>query len=112
MTNLEDQSALWAERIESWKTSGLKQLVFCQREGIGYDSFKRWRHRLDGQAVRRRGSRATLVPLKVVATSVKKRAEGGSMEVRLHGDRRIVVGADFDEEALRRLIGALERLGC
>jgi len=112
MTNLEDQSALWAERIESWKASGLKQLVFCQREGIGYDSFKRWRHRLDGQAVRRRGSRATLVPLKVVATSVKKRAEGGSMEVRLHGDRRIVVGADFDEEALRRLIGALERLGC
>ena len=112
MTNPEEQSGLWAERIESWKASGLKQLAFCQREGIGYDSFKRWRHRLDGQAVQRRGTRATLVPLEVVATSSKKLPEGGSMEVRLNGDRRIVVGADFDEAALRRLIGALERLGC
>jgi len=111
MTNRDDQSALWAERIESWKASGLKQLTFCRREGIGYDSFKRWRHRLDGEAVERRGGRA-MVPLKVVATSSRKRTDGGSMEVRLNGDRRIVVGADFDEAALRRLIGALERLGC
>jgi hypothetical protein len=112
MTNRDDQSALWAARIESWKASGLKQLAFCRREGIGYDSFKRWRHRLDGEAVQRRGARATLVPLKVVARSSRKRTDGGSMEVRLNGDRRIVVGADFDEAALRRLIGALERLGC
>ena len=112
MTNRDEQSALWTARIESWKASGLKQLAFCRREGIGYDAFKRWRHRLDGEAVRRRGSRATLVPLKVVARSAKKRAEGGSLEVRLNGDHRIVVGADFDETALGRLIGALERLGC
>lgn len=112
MRNPEDQSALWAERIESWKASGLKQLAFCRREGIGYDSFKRWRYRLDGEAVRRRGSRARLVALKVVATSAEKRTAGGTMEVHLNGDRRIVVGADFDEAALRRLIGALERLGC
>ena len=111
MSNQEDQSALWAKRIESWKASGLKQLTFCRREGIGYDSFKRWRHRLDGEAVRRRGSRATLVPLKVVARRANKRGEGELMEVHLNGDRRIVVGADFDEVALRRLIGALERLG-
>ena len=51
MTNREEQSALWAERIESWKCASM-------------------------------------------------------------GDRRIVVGADFDETALRRLIGALERLAC
>lgn len=112
MTNRDDQSGLWATRIEGWKASGLKQLAFCRREGIGYDAFKRWRHRLDGEAVQRRGGRTTLVALKVVATSPKKRIEGASMEVRLNGDRRIVVGADFDEAALRRLIGALERLAC
>lgn len=112
MANRDEQSALWATRIESWKASGLKQLAFCRREEIGYDAFKRWRHRLDGEAVRRRGARATLVPLKVVATRSSSGTEGGSMEVRLNGDRRIVVGADFDEAALRRLIGALERLAC
>ena len=112
MRNREDQSRLWAERIESWKGSGLTQLAFCRREAIGYDSFKRWRYRIDGDAVQRRGRSATLVPLKVVATSACVGAEGRSMEVRLNGDRRIVVGADFDEAALHRLIGALERLGC
>ena len=112
MRNREDQSGLWAERIKSWKASGLTQLAFCQREGIGYDNFKRWRYRIDGDAVQRRGRGATLVPLEVVATSAKQPVECRSMEVRLNGDRRIVVGADFDEAALHRLIGALERLAC
>jgi len=114
--NRQDQSALWAARIENWKASGLTQLAFCQREGIRYDGFKRWRYRLDGDAVQRRGRGetrgATLVPLEVVATNARPRTQGGSLEVRLNGDRRIVVGVDFDERALHRLIGALERLAC
>jgi hypothetical protein len=53
-----------------------------------------------------------LVPVKLAAAGARTSSAAGTMEVRLSADRRIVVGADFDEAALHRLIRSLERLGC
>ena len=106
-----ERAEVWAERIERWKASGLKQLPFCRREGIPYHGFKRWRQRLEPGLSKARRAR-TLVPVKIAPDSARKLEAAGTMEVRLSADRRIVVSADFDEAALHRLIRSLERLGC
>lgn len=106
-----ERAEVWAERVERWKASGLKQLPFCKREGIPYHGFKRWRQRLEPTLSRARRPR-TLVPVKLAAAGESQFSAARTMEIRLSADRRIVVGADFDEAALHRLIRSLERLAC
>jgi hypothetical protein len=42
-----EQAELWAQRIATWKASGLSRRAFCAREGLSYDTHRRWTYRLD-----------------------------------------------------------------
>jgi hypothetical protein len=104
---------LWQQRVEAQLSSGLTVKEFCSREGIPYFGLRTWRRRLAGDRIVRRKVR-TLVPLKV--SGVNSAAAGVSashcLEIRLKGDRRIVVHDEFVEASLARLVRLLEQLPC
>ena len=113
----------WAKHIEGWKASELTQREYCERKSISYDTFKRWRRRL--RADRSEGVSATRwVPVSVEARRpVRMTASGVSeqrghlscvrgVEVRLISGRSVVLGGEFEELELARLIRLLEVLPC
>ena len=113
----------WSKHIEGWKTSGLTQRRYCERESISYETFKRWRQRLRAGAVVR-GSAPRFVPVRVAALpapapmSMDPLSRSGralpirGAEIRLANGRAIALGAEFDEVELGRLIRLLEVLPC
>ena len=109
-----ERAELWRQRVETHQGSGLTLREFSEREGIAYYGLRFWRRKLAG------GSIATSSPSRLVPLKVAPACSGwgqavpatSSMEVRLKGDRRILVNGDFDEASLGRLIGVLEQLPC
>ena len=101
---------------------------FCFAYGVSVDTFYGWRRRLKAKRPSPPGEDAAsrlplhqlfaevavlspelvleqcLLPVSVSSKSVA--------EVVVRGGRRVQVGADFDEGALRRLVGLLESLPC
>jgi hypothetical protein len=118
-----ERSRQWGRYISGWKASGLTQSAYCEREGISYDTFKRWRHRLRSDAVMR-GSAPRLVPVRVVASPTLRSTRtaprlptdrvGSSpgAQIRLANGRAIALGQELDEVELGRLIRLLEVLPC
>ncbi len=118
-----EREAQWAKHIEGWKQSGLTQSGYCERESISYDTFKRWRQRLEtDRAVR--GAMAQFVPVRVAPVNATRRTSaepvavfarvsaGRGAEIRLANGRAIGLGAELDAVALGRLIRLLEVLPC
>ena len=87
--------------LADWRRSGLPLAVYCRRRKIGYERLRRWR----GQLERSRGGPVTLAPVRVVAAPPP--ATSGRMELRLGDGRWVRLGADFDPEALFRLLRVL-----
>lgn len=113
---------LWARHMEGWKASGLTQRAYCERKSISYDTFKRWRLRLRGErgcggpAVRlvpvSVGSAKAMRPQAVSGQAADGRGVARGVEVRLASGRSLVLGGEFDELGLARLIRLLEVLPC
>ena len=83
------------------RRSGLPLAVYCRRRKIGYERLRRWRGKLE----RSREGSVVLAPLRVVAAPPP--ASSGRMELRLGQGRRVRLSADFDPEALSRLLQVL-----
>ncbi len=80
---------------------GLSLGEYCRRRKIGYERLRRWRGKLEHA----RGGPLALVPVQVVAAPPA--ASSGRMELRLGLGRRVRLDADFDAEALSRLLRVL-----
>ena len=118
-----ERSRQWGQYISGWKASGLTQSAYCEREGISYDTFKRWRYRLRRDAVMR-GSAPRLVPVRVAASPAPRSTApeprfppvpagpSPGAEIRLSNARAIALGRELDEVELGRLIRLLEGLPC
>jgi len=109
---------------------------YCRREGLQYNSFRRWRLAFrdagedfapaeyggSGGGVPARGTGATggsgqdelgvALFAEVAVGPASPVVEASAIELVLAGERRIRVGAGFDEETLRRLVAALEGTAC
>jgi len=81
---------------------GLALAEYCRRRKIGYERLRRWRGKLEVS----RPEPLVLAPVRVVAAPSPVSA--GRMELRLADGRRVRLGADFDSEALSRLLRVLE----
>ena len=113
----------WSKHIEGWKTSGLTQRRYCERESISYDTFKRWRQRLGTDRGLRSGA-PRLVPVRVAPVNVaqsmptdptlttSRAARYRGTEIWLSSGRAIALGRELDEVELGRLIRLLEMLPC
>ena len=118
-----ERSRHWEQYISGWKASGLTQSAYCEREGISYDTFKRWRRVLRSDAMVR-GPAPRLVPVRVAAPPSPRcapteprlptgRAEPSACaEIRLSNGRAIALRRELDEVELGRLIRLLEVLPC
>jgi transposase-like protein len=94
--------------MEAWQRSELSLTSFAKQHGLGLHRLRWWRDRLR----RGNGSPAlspdAIVPVTVVGSSRPATTSGAIMEVVLASGRLVRVGAEFDAEALVRLVRALE----
>jgi len=115
----------WRGQMRRWERSGLTQAEFCRGESLALSAFRWWRAELkrrEGRLAGRRspqvkGNRSSrrkpnaFVPVEVIEATAQE-TQGGSLEVVLRGNRRIVVGAQFDPTAVEQLVALLERVPC
>ena len=122
------QAAEWAALIDQWRQSGLSLPAFCQRHGLSRGSMQNWVYKPElKRAVEaaRRESQAPLdephapaavpafLPVRVVqAAAVGEASDRSGVEVVIGAGRRVVIGAGFDAETLRRVVAVLEGRMC
>ena len=94
--------------VSEFKSSGLTQIQFCQREGLVLSTLGRYLRRL------RPWNEATSCGLVAVELAVKKfdaePADGCGLSVVVARGRRIAVEAGFDAATLQRLVQVLEAM--
>jgi hypothetical protein len=90
-----------AALLADCRRRGLPLGDYCRRRKIGYERLRRWRAKLEVS----RPEPLALAPVRVVAAP--PRASAGRLELRLGDGRRIRLSADFDPEALSRLLQVL-----
>lgn len=111
------------EAVAAWIESGKAMQAYCNETGQSYWALRRWRLNFGeelGIAIRRRPGAAKANATRRFQRKVSqcvpieiKAAEGFSSvttaEIRLRGERRVVVDARIDSTVLSRLVGAIER---
>lgn len=119
----------WArQHVEAQAESGLSVQDFCFAYGVEVRTFYGWRRRLKAKRPSPPGedaaSRLPLQqlfaevpvyspePVSAECVSLEPVSAASVVEVVVRGGRRLEVGADFDEEELRRLVALLESLPC
>ena len=109
----------WArQHVEAQAESGLSVEDFCFAYGVSVHTFYGWRRRLKAKRPSPPGEdAASRLPLQqlfaeVAVLSPEPVPSESMAEVVVRGGRRLQVGADFDEEELRRLVALLESLPC
>ena len=109
----------WArQHVEAQAESGLSVQDFCFAYGLPVYTFYGWRRRLNAKRPSPPGEdAASRLPLQqlfveVAVFSPAPLSSESVADVVLRGGRRLEVGADFDEGALRRLVALLESLPC
>jgi hypothetical protein len=118
-----ERARQWEQCVANWKSSGLTQRAYCERESIPYNTFKRWRRHF------RKQQDAMAAPEQFIAVQMRSTptARRGStppidrlalqlsecrVEIRLGNGRGILLDTRFDEEQLGRLLQLLEVLPC
>lgn len=94
--------AEWIRLVAEADASGLSRRAFAEERGLSPQTLSWWTSRLR----REKREASTLVAVDVVADA----PSDATFRVELRGARSIVVPADFEETALRRLVVALEGL--
>ena len=121
--NRAQRAQQWAKHVDGWQASALTQREYCERKSISFSTFKRWRRQL-GKTQSKHTAATRWVPVKVEAhTAAREAATRTSaqrahlnsvrgVEVRLISGRSVVLGGEFGEIELARLIRLLEVLPC
>jgi hypothetical protein len=103
--------AEWRQRVEDFARSGRKARDYAEAKGLSYKMLLWWRSRLrlDAEKGRRGGRTATRAPTKFIEVTPEAAPAATTMfEVELGSGRRIRLSAQFDADALQRLISVLE----
>jgi hypothetical protein len=131
MAKVRRQAAEWAALIDQWRQSGLGLPEFCQRHGLSRGTMQNWVYKPGlKRAVEeaRRGTQGQVLDpghgeepsapapspafLPVRVTEGREASDGSGVEVVIGVGRRVVVGAGFDAETLRRVVAVLEGRTC
>lgn len=102
----EERAGFWNRHIEGWRSSGLSQRAYCEREAIALSSLQWW---LRKRRAADRPEPVSFVPVEVGAVSGACEAP---IEVVLLSGRRLRLSAPKSETELARLVRLLEVLPC
>ncbi len=104
---LEQKRAFWKRHIESWRTSGMRQVDYCRRHDLKGHQFAYWKKRFV-----RTDAGLTFVPLKNIPFAPKRRAilQSGALRLHVNNDFMIEIDPDFSPDLLSRVITTLQRL--
>jgi hypothetical protein len=109
----------WFGLIEEWRGSGIDLTEFCRERRIAPSSLRWWRWRLGlpsdrapirSVGVSRTPSRAANEWIQLEIES--PRSSDGVFELRWPSGRVLAIPANFDSEALGRLLAVVERSAC
>lgn len=108
--------------LRSWMASGKPLPEYCRESGQSYWALRRWRlkyaEELGIEIQRRPGAvknaitaakRAASACVPIVLQANTGTASSSRVEIRLRGERTLVVDAGIDGMALSRLVNAIER---
>jgi hypothetical protein len=124
MARVRRQAAEWAALIDQWHNSGLSLRAFCQRRGLNCGTMQGWVYKRTHKGAIERAQRgggiavdppaaAAFLPVRVIDAAVGYEGTGRSgVEIVLGVGRRVVIGAGFDSETLRRVVAVLEGRPC
>lgn len=124
MARVRRPAAEWAALIDQWHKSGLSLPAFCQRHGLNTGTMQGWvykrthkgaieRARRVGDTAQDLPASAAFLPVRVIGADREHEPTGCSgVEIVLGAGRRLVIGAGFDSETLRRVVAVLEDRPC
>ena len=98
----------WRGLVREQESSGESVQEFARQRGLAPATIYWWRSRLRRRSSKR-GERMQLAPVTVLRSPGSPRSSAEGFEVELANGRRLRVPADFDGEALGRLLTTLER---
>lgn len=103
-----------ARLANSYRTSGLSRSEFCRRHGLALNTLNRHLKKQSQPQIHRSDDRVGRSPLVEVAlatavVSAPITDQHCALTVLLSNGRRVEVGDNFGEDALRRLVAVLER---
>lgn len=108
------RSAYWREdegrlAVKAWRASGQPLATFARHHGLGATRLRWWRNRLLAhEAPATPASQAAIVPVALVRSSSPAERAESTMEIVLASGHVVRVQADFDADALIRLVRTLE----
>ena len=109
MNRAEEMRELFAR----WRSSGQSLMAFGRTEGVPYSRLLYWRRKLDDSVAGGKASPvkpvadAEFVPVRIMPDSNRPDPRPEPFEVWLPNGVSLNVAAGFDEDELRRLVGAL-----
>ena len=95
---IENRDEFWRQHLTACRKSGLSYAEYCRRNDLIESAFGYWRKKI----VVRPNGRSGFVELRVSP------GVSGSIEVILRNQIRLVMGPDFDEGVLSKLVRVLE----
>ena len=102
----EDPKARIERLLAEQPGSGMSTAAFARKHGLPPSKLYSARQ-TRSQRRRKRTKRTELVPVRLQDVADKR---GAPLELMLSGGHRLLIPGDFDEQALRRLVGVLA--GC
>jgi transposase len=102
----EEKEPFWRRELNAWQSSGLSQAEYQRTHGLTKNAFTYWKLKLLGS--RRTTATFVAVPRKVVRAGAQPGGVGG-IRLRVAGGYVVEVAAEFETEALERLLTVLER---
>jgi hypothetical protein len=129
MARVRRPAADWAALIDKWRASGLSLPAFCERRGLNTVTMQGWvykrTHQRALEQARREASAVraededkpavatAFLPVQVAeAAATCEKVDRTGVTVVVGEGRRVVVGAGFDAETLRRVVAVLEDRSC
>jgi transposase-like protein len=112
---------IWAKRVERWRDSGLSVKEFARELGVNHHTLAGWRYRLGaeeqstatskhaGESTPRSGARSDETKAIEFVELVRAPTTEQRFEVVAANGWTVRVPAQFDGEALRRLLTIVER---
>jgi transposase-like protein len=95
----------WRQIIDLQEGSGRTVAAYCLERGITQGSFYTWKRRLRSAAKRSRSPRPAFVEVTPPRVGTAE-----TIEICLHGERRLLARRGFDHELLIELIQTLEAM--